>query len=48
MSKEPLQPLELASNVKELVALFELTLLMSFNLSYITCSLLSTRASNVL
>jgi hypothetical protein len=47
MSKESLL-LELASNVKELVALFELTLLMSFNLSCITCSLLSTRASNVL
>jgi hypothetical protein len=47
MSKEPLL-LELASNVKELVALFELTLLMSFNLSCITCSLLSTRASNIL
>jgi hypothetical protein len=46
MSKEPLL-LELASNMKELVALFELTLLMSFNLSYITCSLLSTRASDV-
>ena len=38
MSEEPL-PLEPASNVKELVALFESTLLMSFNLS---------RASNVL
>lgn len=47
MSKEPL-PLELASNIKELVVLFKLTLLMLFNLSRITCSLLSTRASNVL
>jgi hypothetical protein len=46
MSKEPL-PLELASNVKELVALFESTLLMLFNLFCITCSLLSTRASDV-
>jgi hypothetical protein len=47
MSEEPL-PLEPAGNVKELVALFESTLLMSFNLSCITCSLLSTRASDVL
>jgi hypothetical protein len=46
MSKEPLL-LELVSNVKELVALFKSTLLMSFNLSCITCSLLSTRASNL-
>jgi hypothetical protein len=46
MSEEPL-PLEPAGNVKELVALFESTLLMSFNLSRITCSLLSTRASDV-
>ena len=46
MSEEPL-PLEPAGNVKELVALFESTLLISFNLSYITCSLLSTRASDV-
>jgi hypothetical protein len=42
MSEEPL-PLEPAGNVKE----FESTLLMSFNLSRITCSLLSTRASDV-
>jgi len=47
MSEEPL-PLEPASNVKKLIALFESTLLMSFNLSCITCSLLSTRASDVL
>jgi hypothetical protein len=45
MSEEPL-PLEPAGNVKELVALFESTLLMSFNPSRITCSLLSTRASD--
>lgn len=46
MSKEP-WPLELAGNVKELVALSESTLLMSFDPSCITCSLLSTRASDV-
>jgi hypothetical protein len=46
MSKEPL-PLELAGNVKELVALSESTLLMSLDPSCITCSLLSTRASDV-
>ena len=47
MSKEFLL-LKLASNVKELVALFESILLMSFNLSCITCTLLSTKASNIL
>jgi len=47
LSEEPL-PSELeAGNVKESVALSESTLLMSFNPSRITCSLLSTRASNV-
>jgi hypothetical protein len=45
-SEEPL-PLEPADNVKELVALSKSTLLMSFNSSRITCSLLSTRASDV-
>ena len=48
LSKEPL-PSELeAGNMKESIALSELTLLMSFNPSCITCFLLSTRASNIL
>jgi hypothetical protein len=46
MSEEPL-PLELAGNIKELVALFKSTLLILFNLSRITYFLLFTRAFDV-
>ena len=47
LSKEPL-PSELeAGNVKESVALSKSTLLMSFNLSCITCFLLSIRAFDI-
>jgi regulator of RNase E activity RraB len=48
MSEEPLPPELKADNVKELVALSESTLLMSLNSYCITCTLPSTRASDIL
>jgi hypothetical protein len=48
LSKEPLLLKLKAGNVKELVVLSKSTLLMLFNLSCITCFLLSTRAFDIL
>jgi hypothetical protein len=48
ISEEPLLPELEAGNIKESVVLSESTLLMLFNLSCITCFLLSTGVSDIL